>query len=753
MPSLSTHRWKFNRIGGLDQVRFESGEDLIHLDELDPKLWVVLSCPTKGLEFDARTLTYLDTDQDGHIRVPEVIAAVKWAAAQLNDPGELLHPKDDLPLASINVSTETGRTLLASASQILRNLGKPDAAQIGLADTGDGPRIFKGTQFNGDGVITVLTADDPDLKKVIDEIGAVAGTVPDRTGLAGIDQAKADLFFAALLDFRDWRNAEENCLPPEAREKPFPAGSHAAFVAFQALQPKLDDYFLRCRLAAFDAKAATELTPSAATFAALALKNLAQAEELAQLPLQTIGASRPLDLNAGANPAFAAALEAFREQVVVPLLGAETKHLDDAGWRRIAATFSGYTAWVAGKKGAVAEPLGIDRVRAILADNVRNKINALIEEDLKLSGEANNIDAVDKLVRYYRNLAHLLRNFVNFEMFYDTRTPAIFQLGTMYLDQRSFRLCVRVEDPGAHAAVATASKAYLMYCACSRASGEKMNLAVGITQGDAYYVAVGRNGVFYDFQGRDWDATVVKVVENPISVQQAFWSPYRRLTQFIEEQIQKFASSKDQQIVSDVAKTAQDATTATAIPGGAAAGAAGAAPKPGTPAFDIARFAGIFAAIGLAIGAIGGAIGAMLSAFFSLAWWQMPVAVVGILLVISGPSVLMAWFNLRKRILGPILEANGWAINGRVRINIPLGNSMTRLKELPPGTISSRRDPFADKVARRRTILFAILVVVAIGAAVDYFFLIKPWLTMKAKYDSPPAKIVQRAAAPAPKKP
>ena len=44
--------WKFSSVGGVTRVNIESGEDIAHLGELDQKLWTVLSCPVKGLEFD-----------------------------------------------------------------------------------------------------------------------------------------------------------------------------------------------------------------------------------------------------------------------------------------------------------------------------------------------------------------------------------------------------------------------------------------------------------------------------------------------------------------------------------------------------------------------------------------------------------------------------------------------------------------------------------------------------------------------------
>ena len=84
------HTWKFYRIGGLDQVALETGADLLHLHELDQKLWVALSCPVKGLELDEKTLALIDTDGDSRIRVPDLLAAIKWAAVRLSDQDVLI---------------------------------------------------------------------------------------------------------------------------------------------------------------------------------------------------------------------------------------------------------------------------------------------------------------------------------------------------------------------------------------------------------------------------------------------------------------------------------------------------------------------------------------------------------------------------------------------------------------------------------------------------------------------------------------
>src|SRR5207247_3950947 len=106
--------------------------------------------------------------------------------------------------------------------------------------------------------------------------------------------------------------------------------------------------------------------------------------------------------------------------------------------------------------------------------------------------------------------------------------------------------CVRVEDPGKHAALACLAKTYLAYCDLTRkGTGEKMQIAAAFTAGDSDNLMIGRNGIFYDRQGRDWDATITRIIENPISIRQAFWAPYKRLVRAIEEQIAKRAAVAD----------------------------------------------------------------------------------------------------------------------------------------------------------------------------------------------------------------
>ena len=289
---------------------------------------------------------------------------------------------------------------------------------------------------------------------------------------------------------------------------------------------------------------------------------------------------------------------------------------------------------------------------------------------------------LEKLLLLSRDFCTLLRNFVSFQDFYSKRGKAllgrgadndapwaIFQAGTLVIDQRACNLCLRVEDMAKHNTQAPESGMFLIYCQCTHhASGQKMQIVAAMTIGDIRNLKVGKNALFYDRQGRDWEAEVIKIIDNPISIGQAFWSPYRKLGEWVSGLITKSAAEKEKKSFADMTAKLQTPP---------AAGQA----MPAQP-FDVAKFAGIFAAIGLAIGSIGTFLTSLLSEVKEMHAWALLI-VPAILIVVSGPSMLLAWMKLRKRNLAPLLNANGWAINADAIISVLFGNTLTEQAQFP----------------------------------------------------------------------
>lgn len=674
-----SHTWKFFRAGGFDQVKLESGSDLANLDQLDQKLWVALACPTRGLEFDSRTMDLIDTDKDGRLRVPEIIAATKWATSMLKNPDDLLKGSPTLSLAAINDSNPEGKQILSSAKQILTNLGKDDVKAIDLEHTADTAKIFAATKFNGDGIIPVDAADDDATKSVITDIMTCMGVETDRSGKPGINQAKADAFFTEAQAHADWWTKAEG----DKNILPIGDATAGAAAAVKAIKAKVDDFFTRCRLAEFDPRAITALNRQEAEYLAFSAKDLTlNAPEIASFPLAQIAPGKTLPLAEGVNPAWAGALAALQAAAITPLLSVKTS-LTETDWNTLNGKLAPFEVWSLGKVGAAVEKLGLKRVREILASDARAKIDALIAKDKALEPEANAIAAVEKLIRFNRDLYKLCVNFVNFKYFYSAEAPAIFQCGTLYLDQRSCNLCMTVEDAGRHASMAGLAGAFLAYVDCTRkATGEKTSVVAVFTQGDDDNLMVGRNGVFYDRKGQDYDATITKLLANPISLRQSFWAPYKKLVRLVEEQVAKRAAAADTDVNANLtAAASMSAGTTTA---------AGAAQK---PAFDPS----VIALLSVAVGSLAAAFAGVAAFLGKFEAWQLPFVVAGIMLVVSGPSLILAYINLRKRNLGPILDANGWAVNAKAKINVPFGTSLTSMATLPPGSKIDTTDRYAER--------------------------------------------------------
>lgn len=683
----SPHRWQFIRAGGTDQVVFRSGEDIARIGELDQKLWVALACPTRGIDFDPRTLDLIDADRDGRVRPPEVVAACEWVCARLRNPDVLLQGSDVLTLDELDDANPDGARLREEARRLLQIQGKPDAATLTLADIADRGELLAAMRFNGDGIVTPDTAQDEAVRATVEQVMHTHGSVPDRhKATPGIDRARAEAFFAEVQVARDWHAQAD---AGNTTLMPLGDPTLAAADATNKVQAKLDDFFARCRVAAFDVQAVTALNPSPKAYDELGANKLdLQAQPIADLPLAPVTPRCVLPLHGTSlNPAWADAIAVFTARAVEPLLGAGAPaELAEADWLAIKGMLAPLQALMAKRPDNWAAALPLDKLDALL--QTREPLLALIKDDE--AAEEHNALLVDleKLIRLQRDLVVLLNNFVSFKAFY-RREGAIFQAGTLYLDARSCELTVQVQDTAKHAVLAGLAKTCLAYCDCTR-QGAKMSIVAAFTAGDVDFLFVGRNGVFYDRQGRDWDATITKLIENPTSVAQAFFAPYKKFVRVIEEQVAKRAAAQEAAGQGSLTSLATKLTTADQ--------AAADAPKVPTavprPAGRVD--VGTVAAIGVALGSISAVLVAIFGKFIDLGQW-IPVALLGIVLAISGPSMLIAWLKLRQRSLGPILDASGWAINGRMKVNVRLGGMLSQTAHVPPGARRIAPDPYRDR--------------------------------------------------------
>ena len=699
---MAEYKWHYQSIGGVTRVNIKSGEDIAHLAELDQKLWTVLSCPVTDLDFDARTLSFLDSDGDGKIRVMEVREAVTWICSLIKNKDLLLKGGSSLPLVEIDQDIPEGKQLYNSARQILTNLGK-EGDFIDVADTDDNVAIFAKTRFNGDGIITPESTDKPELKDIIAACIASIGSVTDRSGVEGVNKELVDKFFTALKQYSDWMTAAES---GKDSILPYGDGTAAACDAFDAIRDKVADYFMRCKLIGFDAACADAVNLSVDKIGAIRDLNLATCStQIAECPLARPSADGKLPFG-NINPAWADQFAALKATVLdIDFKGKDS--ITEADWNAITAKLAPFKAWKEARQGMEVEGLGIEKVNTLLRCG-SEEIMKFIEKDEALREESESIDKVNKLLHYYRDLYKFLMNFVIFRDFYDRKNDgkAIFEAGELFIDQRCCKLCIRVDDLGKHADIAGLSGMFLIYCTCtSKVKNETMNIVAVMTDGKVNNLRPGKNAIFYDRDGQDWDAVVTSIVDNPINLKQAFWAPYRKFANFCSEKINQFASSKEGNITAEMQSSVDNASLD--------------AVKEKKQPFDIAKFAGIFAALGMAVGLLVDAVVGIFNGIFAMKFWQLIACILGIMLIISGPSCFIAWRKLRKRNLGPVLNANGWAINSIVLVNILFGKTLTSTAKYPMIKLD---DPFVKKKTPAWKKWFWGAVITLVAAAAVLFF-------------------------------
>jgi len=564
---MSKYKWNFANVGGATRVRIETAEDIRHLGELDKKMWTVLSCPVNGLEISSDSLSLMDQDGDGQLRLKEVVATADWLCATLKDPQSLFEQSDVITIENI-------------------------------AD--EGIRVI-GDRLQKEGKVALA-----DVQAAIDAVTIEAQEVPAAP-------LEADVIAAY-------------------KEK---SAEYAAYFEQEKLQ-KLG---------------------------------------LASIPEET------------------------------PKPGMTEKKFLEMGKQ--------------------------------IADWESEVESLKLKVESELAAAKAEFEPLRKLLLLHRDFYRLLRNFVTLEDFYDNdeKTVASFQAGTLILDQRACKLCIRVNDLAKHDSQAPLSGMYLLYCNCeNKKTGKKLQIVAAMTQGEIKNLSVGKNGIFYDNDGLDYDATVFKIIENPISIRQAFWTPYRKMAKWVEDKINKSAAEKDAKAFDDMTAKADAAANPNAEK---------------KPAFDIAKFAGIFAAIGMALGMIGTALAAVAGGLASLNWWQLIIVFICILLVISGPSMIMAWMKLRRRNLAPVLNANGWAVNADAIISVPFGLKLTEQVRFP-----FTKNPVKKSPAGKICLVILLLIILGLGGYGIYKYITKEEVTAEevmeaTEAEANPALTLEETEAPA----
>lgn len=637
------HRHAFFRTARTTQAALTCGADIEHLADLDRTYWAILSRPEFIYGRNEPLTGYLDTNEDGRIRMPEVLAAIEWLKPRIASFDRLFLPYEGLVKEDFRDDTPEGKALSDLLAQIA-----PDGSPIPLDTLYKQRAKVCGAEPCYPGKVPFTIGCDPTVeRRVLDVAETLWCCNPGISGEEELGRKEFEEGIKTVDQGLAWIAA-----------KPKSPYDDDAFSIFCSLQKPIDAYFLACETLRYD-----PATPVLTHDPALPLDKAPLARPSAE--------ANSLPLRDGINPKWRKALARVSEWVSSDVLTPEA-------WQRLKADFAPLTEWYDDPDFlprrddflAFVDSDDKEQIEDLTNPEIRATLLQLIaESEAKITLSAT-YDELQRFASLRGGLLRFLRNFVNVSDLYPPVADPLFLCGKLFMDGRIASLCFPVENGGekAHAALAAPARCCLVYCTLERKGQSNRTILAVFTAGTVGALTVGKRGLFVDLNGNDWEATVSHVAITTISLWEAFFAPWRKIGEVCSETFQKLIGGRGDNAVTQVATAATKAQ----------ASAVGTTPaKPAVPASNASQMASV-ATLGISLSFLASAAAAIASAVTHAPLWKTGSVVLGIILVVSIPSVILAWFRLRNRDLAPILNASGWAVNRSIGLTPRLGRFFTQ---------------------------------------------------------------------------
>ena len=740
----------YSRVGGNYQLIINKFEDLPAVLELDEAFWALNCIDVNSLRLDRRFLNFVDGNNDGKIRTDEIREAVKFLLSFLKDGRGFENASDVLILNDVN--EETGSVMLDSARLILKNLGKPDAGVLTLAELRNDKAIRSRSCNNGDGVVTVDPEQSDEINARIDLVMKTAGVVDDVSGLKGINAALLDKFAAESTAFLEWEGKIKN---DDGTLLCFGENTAAVYGKFLAVKEDIDNYFLNSETLEF-----FSVEPERVAKKELAADVRAPQEVKAMLERSVLAlprTDRTLDLNDKLNPLLRARTEAFFALPEGAALLRDNK-LTAAEWDSFKNRLAPYDSWCKGKPAFAAAYEACDRalLDGAAADPVMEQLKIACASDLNAGTALAGIDILHKLMLYQRYLKELLNNFVSLAALFDLKADSPLQAGKLIMDGRHFTLAVPVSDLAEHKRIVAGSNICVLYVDLSSTAAGVLppckTLGVAVTSGDMRNLFVGKRGLFFATGGGVFDAKVTAFVEQPVSIHEALRSPFDRFSAFVGDQIGKFLNTRSAGAQKELGTQLSS----------------GKVPPVPAPAAGGGNASMLLMGGGIGIAALGSSVAFITKQLQNVSIWDILSVILGILLIFGGPVVIISLVKLYRRDLSRFLEATGCAVNRRMRMNRKMGHLFTFQPPMPEG---KKINPvFAGRPVRgawKRVLLSILITLIVAGVCGGIWYMrgverskaakaaaeVKNQTQKEADKNKPcPAKAPVKAAAKAPVK-
>lgn len=681
------------RHGGIRQIAIEDADDLACLESIDPALWAATSIPLRDLHCDPALVKILDPSGCGRLRTDGLIELRDWLFERLAHREGVSARRDSVTADDFDVSHAAGQRLQQTVKNLLTELGRAPSAPLDLKDVRDFRESYSKRLVNGDGVVSASQIQTPTIASFVKNIIAMVGGVPELSGETGVGKAELDRFRAEAAEFQAWQERGRR----EAALFPLGDATAEAYALVDSLRPKVEEFFYQCSLLELEGRQQDDLRLQSDALRDIAIKGRESlADYLRASPLATPTPACALNFDGPINPLFAEPLRSLRAQVIDRLAaGSAEVALTPPLWKEVEAFFAPYAEWQRARPKAAFETIDASLLDGALSAELDAELTSLIERDLSATGELASLDELEKLLLLQRWLLDVAGSVVNFSGLCAPQRQALLDAGCLVIDGRRLEFCLRVFDRKAHLPVASESLLFLVYAAISEKEGAPVafEIVAPVTAGERGRLRQGKRGLFIDHEGRHWDAVIVELVENPISLSEAIRAPFKRAINAVSEKIEALTSSRlkaHEELVGGKFKDGFAKIEAAAKPAaGAPVQAAPAGAAPAEPTKVSANMRDLLLGGGIAFAALGSALAYIVSALSEVDPIKALIVFAVLALSIALLLTLTSWRKLRRRDLSLLLEANGWAVNARLRLSRKLGRLFTVTPKLPRGVRSA----------------------------------------------------------------
>lgn len=650
-------KMRFKKIACAKQLIIDNASDLRKILLLDSAHWAVNGMGIDHVVFNRDFLTYMDTDKNQRIRAAEVKDAVTWLLDVLKNYHAIDEKTTSVTIEDLNYENNSDAQDIKNTIELIAgNLNKEGVATLTFNELSY-DNLYMNSSLNGDGVIVINNLDNQDVQDYLHALESIEGSVLDKSKMPGIGKNELDTFHNSMVAYIDWN---------KSAKYDYRDGEVLKFITLhKSLRDKLIEFFNLCEAANY--KIFKSIGFGEATVNG---NNAADIKKFFEEGLLSeVDSTGIIDLqNSWLNPCFKADLIKYAELGNKFNFFADPNKLVMAEFNDKLADIESMASYYDNRPNDKFNSIEIDTLEKWLADNSYEKVSKLIELDLSVKSAIDGYEKLRKLMVYQANMLDFVNNYVNLSRLFNPHQFAIMQTGILILDGKHFSLVTKVNNMAEHKKIISRSNICVAYVEVTANGGlfDKTTMAVAITAGTMRNIFIGKMGIFEGCDGREYDAKITDLIQQPVSIKEALLAPFVKFGEFSTKQADKFFSSKNQELDKVVSSEIKNGTLLDNAK----------APAPGNKT----NLPMLLMGGGVGLAAIGSAFAFIINSLKSVSIWQILAVFFGIILVISAPMLLVSLSKLYNRCISDFLAASQWAINPRMR----LSNRMSLIFSIRP---------------------------------------------------------------------